>query len=213
METNYSLVAQDYADNVRALFAISAEGPAVERGAAELQSSEELAAQTEKLAAKSDALTKEAEKVLGTNPDPEKQAETATQLMAKALTDLRISAHLLDVAAGEGEAGPRPKGVIERSAADSSMEELLQVITGARPTALTERSTVTPKDLESARTELLETIEDTLAMISDRTSKTGQSAFTGLFAIGLGQVGQAAGLLGQNVAQALGQAGTLSRWY
>jgi hypothetical protein len=213
METNYSLVAQDYADNVRALFAISTEGAAPDRGAGELRSSEELATQAEKLAGKSDALTKEAEKVLVTNLDPDKLGETVTQLMAKALTDLRISARLLEVAAGEGEEALRQRGAIERSAGDGSTEELLQVITGARPVALTDRSIVTSKALESARTELLQTIDDTLALISTRTSKTGQAAVTGLFGIGLGQVGQAAGLLGQNVAQALGQAGTLSRWY
>ena len=213
MEATYSLAAQEFADNVRTLFAVSAEEAAAERGAAELRSSEELASQAEKLAGKSDALTKEAEKILETNPDPDKRAETATQLMAKALTELRISAHLLEVAGSQDEESFPQGHAIERSAADGSTEELLQIITGARSVALTERGTPTPKDLASARAELLETIDDTLALISERTSKTGQAAATGLFGIGLGQVGQAAGLLGQNVAQALGQAGTLSRWY
>jgi hypothetical protein len=92
---------------------------------------------------------------------------------------------------------------------------MLQIVVGAAPvtTSSLDRGVDTPKDIASARLVLSQTIEDTLAMISERTSKTGQTALGGLFGIGLGQVGQAAGLLGQNVAQVFGQADKLGRLY
>jgi hypothetical protein len=158
-------------------------------------------------------LTAAAQETLTTNPDADARAETATQLIAKALTDLRISAYLLEAADNENESSVLSKGPSERTSADGSTEELLQIITGRHSVLLTERSTEVPKDPSAARTELLASVEDTLALISARSSKTGQAALAGLLGIGLGQVGQAAGLLGSNVAQALGQADTVSRWY
>ncbi|MEP6911226.1 MAG: hypothetical protein ABI923_00645 [bacterium] len=218
MEANasYLAVAQDYAENVRALFATTGAATG-ERGESGPASPAALAAQAEKLAPLSSSLTAEAEKRLVTGADPDLRAQASTQLLAKALTDLTVSAHLLQAALDEEENVPWTEGrAKERSLTDAgSTEELLQIVVGeTASTALSsERSAEPPKDIASARLVLSQTIEDTLALISERTSKTGQSALGGLFGIGLGQVGQAAGLLGQNIAQALGQADKLSRLY
>lgn len=218
MEANtpYLAVAQDYAENVRALFATTGAATG-ERGESSPGSPAALAAQAEKLAPLSSSLTAEAENRLVTGADPELRAQASTQLLAKALTDLKVSAYLLQAALDEEENIPWTEGrASERSVSDAaSTEELLQIVVGETPSAAFsyERSAEPPKDIASARVVLSQTIEDTLALISERTTKTGQSALGGLFGIGLGQVGQAAGLLGQNIAQAFGQADKLSRLY
>lgn len=215
-KTPYLAVAQDYAENVRALF-VTTDAPTRERGESRLSSPAALAAQAEKLAPLSSALTAEAENRLLTDSDPDLRAQASTQLLAKALTDLKVSARLLQAALDEEENITWTEGrVSERSVSDAgSTDDLLQIIVGETPsTAFSyERSTEPPKDIASARVVLAQTIEDTLALISERTSKTGQAALGGLFGIGLGQVGQAAGLLGQNIAQAFGQADKVSRLY
>jgi hypothetical protein len=216
-KTSYLAVAQDYAENVRALFATTG-ALTGERGERGPGSPAALAAQAEKLAPLSSSLTAEAENRLLTDADPDMRAQASTQLLAKALTDLKVSAHLLQAAIDEEENIPWTEGrASERSISDAgSTEELLQIVVGETPsTAFSyERSTEQPpKDIASARVVLSQTIEDTLALISERTSKTGQAALGGLFGIGLGQVGQAAGLLGQNIAQAFGQANAVSHLY
>jgi hypothetical protein len=215
-KTPYLAAAQDYAENVRALFSVTG-APTGERGEGPPGSPAALADQAEKLAPLSSTLTAEAENRLLTGADPALRAEASTQLLAKALTDLTVSAHLLQAALDEEENIPWTEGrASERSVVDvTSTEELLQIVVGEAPgiTLSHERSTEKPKDIASARIVLSQTIEDTLALISERTSKTGQAALVGLFGIGLGQVGQAAGLLGQNIAQVLGQADKLSRLY
>jgi len=215
METNYLAAAQGYAESVRAFFAITSP-PTGERGEAAPASPEELVAESEKLSARSAALTAEAERIILTHPHPGARAQASTQLLAKALTDLEVSAHLFQAAVDEeqripwAERTPNERSVV---GADST-EELLEIITGKSgfsPTA--ERGAEPPKDVAGARIELSHTIEDTLKLISGRTSKSGQAALTGLFGIGLGQAAQAAGLLGQNLAQTLGQAGKISALY
>jgi len=213
---SYLEVARDYADGVRVLFAPSG-APTGERGESGPASQADLAAQAEKLVPLSSSLTTEAANQLASAADPVSSVQASTQLLAKALTDLRISAYLLEAAEDEKTniawTGDRAR---ERGTSDvGATEELLQIVLGeASSTALTsERSAEQPQDIASARYVLSQTIEDTLAVISERTSKTGQAALAGLFGIGLGEVGQAVGLLGQNIAQLLGQADKLSRLY
>jgi hypothetical protein len=210
--TPYLAVAQDYADNVRALFAVRG-APTRERGASAADSVA-LADQAEKLAPLSSSLIGEAEKRLASGVDP---AQASSQLLAKALTDLKVSAYLLQAAIDEDENIPEGHSrESERSFSDArSTEELLQIVTGATrfDASMVERGDDKPKDIASARVELSQTIEDTLALISERTSKSGQAAVVGLFGLGLGQVAQAAGLLGQNIAQSLGQAEKVGRLY
>jgi hypothetical protein len=212
----YLAAAQDYAENVRALFAVTG-APTGERGVSGLGSPAALAAQAEKLAPLSSALTAEAEKRLLTDTDPDSRAQASSQLLAKALTDLTVSAHLLQAAQDEDEGLSKGESsATERSAGDSdATEELLQIVVGEvrADASSVERSVETPKDIASARVGLSQTIEDTLALISERTSKTGTAALGGLFGVGLGQAAQAAGLLGQNIAQAFGQADKLGRLY
>ncbi|MCM3871378.1 MAG: hypothetical protein ND895_11890 [Pyrinomonadaceae bacterium] len=212
---SYLDVARDYADGVRVLFSPAAASTR-ERGEPGATPPATLAAQAEKLAPLSSLLTAEAEKNLLTAADPDLRAQASTQLLAKALTDLTVSAHLLQAALDEEEGNSgSARGARERSISDAgSTEELLQIVVGeAQSNARQERGITTPTDVAHARVALSQTIEDTLALISQRTSKSGQSALAGLFGIGLGQVGQAAGLLGQNIAQVFGQAQKLSSLY
>ncbi|MDQ1640638.1 MAG: hypothetical protein QOF62_3977 [Pyrinomonadaceae bacterium] len=213
---SYLEVARDYADGVRVLFAPTGK-PTGERGGVGPTSPEDLAAQAEKLSAVSDELTKQAENRLASEKDARAVAEASAQLLAKAITDLTVGAHLLQAAVDEDEDTPWTTArANERSITTTgSIEEMLQIVVGAAPIAASnlDRGSEPPPDIASARLVLSQTIEDTLAMISERTSKTGQTALGGLFGIGLGQVGQAAGLLGQNVAQVFGQADKLGRLY
>src|SRR6266487_299644 len=97
---SYLVAAQAYADGVRVLFA-PAGAPTGERGGAGPVSHVDLAAQAEKLSAASAALTAEAEVRLTKDKDPRAQARTSTQLLAKAMTDLEVSAYLLKAAEDE----------------------------------------------------------------------------------------------------------------
>lgn len=216
LENSYLEVAQDYAEGVRVLFAPTGKSTG-ERGGVGPGSAQDLMAQADHLLEVSAKLTEAAEKQLGADNDAAAVTKASTQLLAKALTDMTVGAHLLQVAVDEEDKISSTRGrASERSvSADGSLEELLEIVVdGRQPTGLSrERGVDAPKDLESARIVLSGTIEDTLALISERTAKTGQSAVVGLFGIGLGQVGQAAGLLGQNLAQALGQADKLSHLY
>jgi hypothetical protein len=213
--TSYLAVAQDYAEGVRALLAIKGASTG-ERGEGGPGSPAALAAQAEKLAPLSSSLTAEAANKLSA-ADPDLRAHASSQLLAKALTDLKVSTQLLQAAVDEEEGRSWDSGARERSLVDAgATDDLLQIIVGKTPATLLsyERGeAAAPKDIASARIVLSQSIEDTLALVSNRTSKTGQAAVGGLFGIGLGQVGQAAGLLGQNIAQVLGQADKLSRLY
>src|SRR2546422_1165584 len=212
---SYLAVAEAYSDGVRNLFAPSG-APTGERGEPGPASPADLAAQAEKLAPLSSSLTAEAANRVVSSTDPADRAQASTQLLAKALTDLKVSAHLLQAAEDEANNAWSQDSTKERGISDAGgTEELLQIVLGEAPsTFLTrERGAPEPQDIGSARLTLSQTIEDTLALRSERTSKTGQAALGGLFGIGLGQVGQAAGLLGQNIGQAFGQADRLSRLY
>src|SRR6478672_5823806 len=187
-EMDYSEVARDYADGVRAIFAPTGKSSG-ERGGRGPSSPEDLAAQAEKLSTVSDELTKKAEERLAAETDPGGRAEASAQLLAKALTDLTVSSHLLQAAVDEDENTPWTAArANERSiASGGSIEEMLQIVVGAAPitaSTLNRGAVETPKDIASARVALSQTIEDTLAMISERTSKTGQAALGGLVGIG-----------------------------
>ena len=209
----YSDVAQAYADNVRALFTPPA-AKQRERGMGfAYLSPSELAEQAEKLAPISSQLAAEAASKLAAKDLPER-IEASNQLLAKALTDLTVSAHLFE-AAEDAEAQPSSdrKARSERSIS-SAPDEMLQIIVGdGAVTSKRERAGARALSSPEAQEGLSETIEDTIDLISKRTATAGQSALTGLLAIGLVQVGQAAGLVGQSVAGAFGQAEKLSRLY
>jgi len=210
----YSDVAQAYADNVRTLFT----PPAAKQrergiGGATLSPSE-LAEQAEKLAPISSQLAVEAANKLAA-PDISERVEASNQLLAKALTDLTVSAHLFE-AAEDAEAPPPSFTRTARSerSVSSAPDEMLQIIVGdGAATSKRERAGARALRGPEGQQGLSETIEDTIDLISRRTATAGQSALTGLFGIGLVQVGQAAGLVGQSVAGVFGQAEKLSRLY
>ena len=212
--SGYLRAARDYADGVHILFAPISK-PKAERGGASTIPSSELGARAEKLLHASEELTAQAQSRLSIMGDGDEMSEASTQLLAKAVTDLTISAHLFQAAAEEDEKAPQTElNAHERGLKGSAdVEGLLQIIVGETRTTRAVRSTNLPRDIGGARTELTLTIEDSLTLISERTATTGKAALSGMLGIGLGQVGQAAGLLGQNIAQALGQADKLSYLY
>lgn len=212
--SGYLRAAQDYADGVHVLFAPIAK-PKAERGGVPATPANELGSRAEKLLHASGELTVQAQSRLTTTGDVDEMTEASTQLLAKAVTDLTISAHLLQVAAEEDQKAPQPElKAHERGLRGSAdVEGLLQVLLGHKQTTSAVRSADLPRNIAGARTELTMTIEDSLTLISERTATTGKAALSGMLGIGLGQVGQAAGLLGQNIAQALGQADKLSYLY
>jgi hypothetical protein len=70
-----------------------------------------------------------------------------------------------------------------------------------------------PADVAAARPKLTTMAVDTLALISDRAAKTSQSALAGLLGLGLLQITSAAGIVGMDIARALGQAEKVTRLY
>ncbi|HKO44077.1 MAG TPA: hypothetical protein VJU84_12435 [Pyrinomonadaceae bacterium] len=212
--SGYLSAAQNYADGVHLLFAPTAKTRA-ERGGVPATPDSELGARAEKLLHASEELTAQAQSRLTTTDDADEMTEASTQLLAKAVTDLTISAHLFQAAAEEGEKTPQAerRGPERSLSGSADVEEMLQILVGQARATRAVRSAKVPGSIAEARTGLVLTIDDSLTLISDRTGTTGKAALSGMLGIGLGQVGQAAGLLGQNLAQALGQADKLSYLY
>jgi hypothetical protein len=65
----------------------------------------------------------------------------------------------------------------------------------------------------AARTQLSQSVEDTLDLVRERAARTGQAAVSGLLTLGLAEIARAAGLVGMDIAQALGQAEKVTRLY
>lgn len=207
-------IMKTYADGARVLLAPPG-ALGGERGGRGPVSYDELGAQAERLSEVSARATEEAAAALGAAAEPEARAQVSTQLLAKALTDLEISAVLFEAAQDEEARVLLAKGgPVERSAPSGRRdEETLALLTGAAPPAAAERGRRTLGGVEDARRQLSETVDDVLQLISDRASRVGQSALAGLFGVGLAEVGAAAGKLGLGVAEAFGQAENLSRLY
>ena len=214
-QSDYAQVAQAYADNVRAIFTPHAASTG-ERGGGGTVAYDELADRAEQLSPISARLTEAAARELdAANPDT--RAQASTRLLAKALTDLQVSVHLLEAAEDE-EAGIQPSagGGPERGISRAgSVEEQLDILLGtAEDRRSPERSGErAPANIEVARLELTNNIQDTMALISDRAARAGQAAFGGLLGLGVGEVAKAAGMVGMDIAQALGQAEKVTRLY
>ncbi len=218
----YQAAARAYTDGVRALFMPPARAVtrgAVERGERGAVAASDLAAQAEKLAPLAADFTQAAAAQLDAS-DPAVRADTAAHLLTKALTDLQISAQLLEAALDE-EAGISATrgGEIERSisiSAPSDLEKNLRFLLrepGIAP-ALRERSVATlPADVPTARAQLTQVAGDTLDLISERAGKTGQAAISGLVVLGVSDVAKAAGMVGLQIADALGAAEKVTRLY
>jgi hypothetical protein len=214
-ESTYQAAALAYADGVRVLFAPS-DAPTGERGGLGPASPDELAEQAERLAPLSAELTRAAAAGLA-DADPAVRAQSSTQLLAKALTDLEIGLYLLQAAEDEeyqiawtgGPGTERSRGGL--GATDEHLNLLLGV-GGAGPGEI-ERGGNVPRDVPTARVMLSDSIADALDLISERASKTGQAALGGLLGLGVAEVAQAAGAVGMDLAQALGQADKVTRLY
>ncbi len=217
MEANptYGELAAAYVEGVRGLLAPTPAAPGVaERG----EAAPRLAAdQAENLAAISTQLTTAAALRLEEEQE-EDRTQAALGLLAKATTDLEISAALL-LAAEDEEAGMAPSvpGAGERSFGRSAdLEERLALILGqksALPPAIDRSAPTLPADPAKARQALALAASDALDLIRQRSAKTGQAAIGGLLTIGALELAHAAGVVGLNIATALGQAEKVTRLY
>jgi hypothetical protein len=207
--------AQDYAEKVRLLFARSGE-PTGERGGRGPTSPQDLAQQAESLSPVSASLT-QALAVQQTEADPTVRFQASVKLLAKALTDLEISAYLYQAARDEEDGiawSNNQSG--ERSFANlRSIEENLQVILGKAEVSsqITERGEGEITDISTARIELSNTVEDTLNLILEQASKTGESALTRVMGLGVTELAPAVGIVGMTIADVLDQRETVSHLY
>jgi hypothetical protein len=212
---DYDRAARAYVEGVRALFAPAAL-PASERSGGSSALAEGLAERAEGLSSLSVEFTAAAQAQLE-DADPAVRAQASTQLLAKALTDLEISAYLYQAAADEEE-GMGAEGVVgvERTLVDlRDLEDRLALLLGEAELLLrvAERGEIAPSDISSARLELSNAVVDALALISERAARTGQTALTGLMGLGVAELAQAAGVVGLDIADALGYGEKFSRLY
>jgi hypothetical protein len=210
--------ARAYAEGVRAFFAPSAALPTAERGERRVALPEDLAERAERLAPLSTNLTQEIAARLA-SPNPAAREQASTSLLAKALTDLDISGHLLQAALDEESQATQGLGIPPTlteairsgsAAALDAIEEQLQFILGeaeTSPLAIQRAST------EATPNELSQQAEDALALILQRASRVGQAALNGLVGMGIADVARAAGVVGLNMAQALGHVEKVTRLY
>lgn len=213
-EKTYIRVSQAYADGVRVLFAPSGV-EAGERGKRGPASYGDLTHQAERLTPLSTQLT-EAVTAQLLEEDPALRIQASTRLLAKALTDFDVSQYLLQAAMDEEddtEWAEDPTG--ERSRTGFPLEEQLGILTGKLETGfgVTERGGGPPADIKTARYGLSSAIEDTLASISEQAGNTAQMALNGLLGIGVAQAAEAAGTVGLQIAQVLGQAERVTHLY
>ena len=218
----YQEAARAYTDGVRTLFTQPAAAITYEthkRGAPRDVPADDLATQAEQLVPLSAGFTRAAAAQLNA-PDPMVRADTASQLLTKALTDLQISAQLLQAAMDEETASPATRGAaIERRVtitASYDLEENLRFLSsaaGAAPAAAVRGVASFPADVPAARAQLAQLSGDTLTLIRDRAGKSGQTAISGLLVLGVADVARAAGVVGLELAAALGMSAKVTRLY
>ena len=214
----YLEVTSAYADSARSFFAPGPQAAGERAGTGPVPVSE-LASRAETLAPLSAELTGAASAQLAAE-DPAVRLQASICLLAKALTDLEVSQALFS-AAEEGEGGPEAvRGLkeVERSAAvtrPADLDRTLQLLLGEEPEAAerAEWGSDLPTTVEAARTQLAGDAETILILIRDRAASTGWEALGGVAGIGAGKLAEAAGLVGMQVAGALGQAAKLTQLY
>ena len=212
----FAEIARAYADGVRVLFAPTG-AVAGERGGRGPVSYEDLAVQAEDLAPVSEQFIREAETRLE-DGDPMARIQASTSLLAKAITDLQISVYLLEAAMEQEEEYEFADVETEQQRGLSGLgpdEELLGLITGELQTMTpaVDRGRSTPGSVPDARVQLSNSVDDAVDLISSRAGKVGQSALGGLIGIGAAELISAAGIVGMDIAEALGQAETVTRLY
>lgn len=206
--------AHNYADKVRVLLAPSG-APTGERGGRGPTSPQDLAEQAESLSPVSASLT---QALAGeqTEADPTLRFQTSVKLLAKALTDLEISAYLYQASLDEEEGIAWSNNQSrERSVANlRSIEENLQVLLGVEVSSqIVERGEAEITDIPTARSELSDAVVDTLDLILERASETGESALTRVMGLGVTELAQAVGFIGMDIAGVLGQSENVTHLY
>jgi hypothetical protein len=212
-ENTYPVVAEAYANGVRALFAVD-HPPAGGQARAMAAPFTSLAGQAEALLPLSQELTRVTANQFD-DADPALRAEAASRLLAKALTDLQVGSYLLQAAQDEEGEMPRASEAVPGPDALAQVEtnmELLLSEAGAARRALSLGAQM-PADLPSARAELTQAVDDTLESVRQQATQTAQTALGALLGLGISQVAAAAGVVGVNIAEALGQADRVTRLY
>ncbi len=204
--SSYQSAAASYAQGVRDLFAAAPGAPAT-RGELTPAPPTDLADRAEALAATSRDLTTAAAAKLA-HPDPNVRMEGSTQLLAKALTDLQVSAVLFQAAQAEQGSleGTRDLAPAVPVETPPDLEDTLGVLTGGTPVAAESatRGLEAAPDPATARNELTNVAGNELTTVRTRAAQTGQAALQGLVGLGLSQVASAAGIVGGDIAKALG---------
>ncbi len=212
---SYLAAAHAYADAVRVLFAPSA-APTGERGGRGPASFVDLAGQAERLSSLSGQLTQSISAQLE-HPAAHARAQASIASLAKALTDLEVSAYLFQAAVDEEEKVTWAGGeASERSAVRlGRREQYLLLLLGEieHDGGRTERRGNLRMGAQEARTKLSVSIGDALDLVRERATKTGQAALEGLLGLGVAEVAAAVGLLGMDIADAMEQAEKASRLY
>ncbi len=226
MAQTYQETAQAYAAGVRALLVAPLPRPG-RRAARDVAGGPSLADQAAQLAALSGQLTELAAADLDA-PDANLRETASGRLLAKALSDLEVSRRLLVAAQAEEGApinAPAQDGEAGRTAEPSEsasagqvgleMQANLAVLLGDQPLPPpAQRAPLQlPADLPAARRQLRTTVDSTMQAIRDQAAKVGQEAISGLLVLGLGEVAQAAGIVGLSIAGALGQAEKVTQLY
>ncbi|MCT7973429.1 hypothetical protein NG797_15205 [Laspinema sp. D5] len=212
----YLVIAQSYADGVRALLAPSVVDTG-ERGGQSPSAPQDLTKQAENLSLLSKALTQAIAEHLTDARKLNVRTQASVRLLAKARTDLEISAYLYQAALDEEEKIFLPGShETERSLADlGTIEENLRVLLDELEISsrVAERGETELTDIPTARGELSNTVKDTLAVILERASQSGQSALGRLMGLGATELAQAVGFVGMDIAELLGQAERVNRIY
>jgi hypothetical protein len=213
-DESYLEAVRAYADGVRVLFSPSSKA-AGERGGRGPESFADLANQAERLAPLSNQVTEEVASRL-TEATPREQMEVETALLAKALTDLEVSSHLLQAAQDEErDAEFDGESQTERSVASlGTAEPYLKLLLSEKTSdQKDERLSRKPKNVDAARADLIVQTGDALAVITERAGDTGKDALEGLIGLGEGEVSKAIGVIGRDIVKVLGQAEKVAKLY
>lgn len=210
---NYRAVAEAYATGVRELFTLAPTLPVP--GVRGLGAPEALAERAESLAPLSAELTRSVSAQLAAD-DPLVRERASTRLLAKALTDLDVSAYLLQAAQGETTSltrGVQPLGVEGPAGLNEIEARLRLLVEDVAVDEVAVRRALPPADVPSARIALANSIRNSLTSISSQAATTGRMAIGGLLGLGVAEVARAAGIVGMDIAEALGKAEQANRLY
>jgi hypothetical protein len=213
---SYVEAVRAYVDGVRVLLAPAGQ-EAGERGGRGPTSYADLEAQAEALAPLSARVTEEAVGRLE-EPSPAECIEVETALLAKAFADLEVCAYLLEASEDQRTESPwEPEAGRgrERSAASrGAAEPALQLLLGdqAPPPGGAERGRK-PTSVDEARVELTLQAGDALVLIAERAADSGRTGLEGLVSIGMDEITKAIGVVGLDIAKALGQAEQVTQLY